>query len=85
MSKWWHTNERRVVHSVRCVGDGVIQVVRKAPMAVEVAIIVDGQPVEAIPGAPAWLSASGRAASRVIYSLAAQQLECWRAEVAATR
>ena len=80
--RWWRTNEKRTVLAVRPIDETAVQVIRKGPFLVECAVVVDGQPVPAFDDAPAWLQASGRAANRVIYGLAASQLEAWRAQAA---
>ena len=80
---WWKAAERRPVLAVRPVSDRALQVIRKGPFLVECAVIVEGQAVVTFDDAPAWLQASGRAANRIIYTLANTQLEayCERNEV----
>ena len=77
MLKWWKTNERRVVLAVRPVDEHTVQIIRKGPFLVECAVVVDGEAVAAFDAGPAWLQASGRAANRAIYGLAAAQLEAF--------
>ena len=73
--KWWTSNEKRAVLAVRPVDQHTVQVIRKGPFLVECAVVVDGEAVPASDAGPAWLQASGRAANRAIYGLAAAQLE----------
>ena len=73
--KWWTANEKRTVLAVRPVDEHTVQVIRKGPFLVECAVVVDGEAVPAVEAGPAWLQASGRAANRAIYGLAAAQLE----------
>ena len=77
MLKWWKTNERRVVLAVRPVDERTVQIIRKGPFLVECAVVVDGEAVQAFDAGPAWLQASGRAANKAIFGLAAAQLEAW--------
>ena len=62
---------------MRPVDEHAVQVIRKGPFLVECAVIVDGEAVPAFGAGPAWLQASGRAANRAIYGLAAAQLEAF--------
>ena len=71
MLKWWTANERRTVLEVRPVDERTVQVIRKGPFLVECAVVVDGEAVAVFDAGPAWLQASGRAANRAIYGLAA--------------
>ena len=73
--KWWTSNERRTVLAVRPVDERTVQVIRKGPFLVECAVVVDGEAVAVFGAGPAWLQASGRAANKAIYGLAAAQLE----------
>ena len=73
--KWRTSNERRTVLAVRPVDERTVQVIRKGPFLVECAVVVDGEAVAVFGAGPAWLQASGRAANRAIYGLAAAQLE----------
>ena len=82
--KWWTANEKRTVLAVRPVDEHTVQVIQKGPFLVECAVIVDGEAVMAFDAGPAWLQASGRAANRAIYGLAAAQLEAF-AETRAAR
>ena len=75
--KWWTSNEKRTVLAVRPVDERTVQVIRKGPFLVECAVIMDGEAVPAFDAGPAWLQASGRAANRAIYGLAAAQLEAF--------
>ena len=75
--KWWTANEKRTVLAVRPVDQHTVQVIRKGPFLVECAVVVDGEAVPAFDAGPAWLQASGRAANRAIYGLAAAQLEAF--------
>ena len=75
--KWWTANEKRTVLAVRPVDEHTVQVIRKGPFLVECAVVVDGEAVAVFGAGPAWLQASGRAANRAIYGLAAAQLEAW--------
>ena len=75
--KWWTSNEKRTVLAVRPVDERTVQVIRKGPFLVECAIVVDGEAVPAFDAGPAWVQASGRAANRAIYGLAAVQLEAF--------
>ena len=75
--KWWTANEKRTVLAVRPVNERTVQVIRKGPFLVECAVVVDGEAVAVFGAGPAWLQASGRAANRAIYGLAAAQLEAW--------
>ena len=78
MLRWWKTNEKRVVLAVRPVDEHTVQIIRKGPFLVECAVVVDGEAVAAqLEAGPAWLQASGRAANRAIYGLAAAQLEAF--------
>ena len=77
MLRWWKTNERRVVLAVRPVDERTVQVIRKGPFLVECAVVVDGEAVAVFGAGPAWLQASGRAANRAIYGLAAARLEAF--------
>ena len=79
---WWQASPQRVVLAVRPIDERACQLIRKGPFLVECAVVVGGQPVPAFDDAPAWLQASGRAANRAIYGLAASQLEAWRAQAA---
>ena len=75
--KWWTANEKRTVLAVWPVDEHTVQVIRKGPFLVECAVIVDGEAVAVFGAGPAWLQASGRAANRAIYGLAAAQLEAF--------
>ena len=77
MLKWWKTNEKRTVLAVRPVDERTVQIIRKGPFLVECAVVVDGEAVAAFGAGPAWLQATGRAANKGIYGLAAAQLEAW--------
>ena len=77
MLRWWKANERRVVLAVRPVDERTVQIIRKGPFLVECAVVVHGEAVAVFGAGPAWLQASGRAANRAIYGLAAAQLEAW--------
>ena len=77
MLRWWKTNEKRTVLAVRPVDERTVQIIRKGPFLVECAVVVDGEAVAAFGAGPAWLQASGRAANRAIYGLAAAQLEAF--------
>ena len=77
--KWWTTSEKRTVFAVRPVDERTVQVIRKGPFLVERAIVVDGEAVAVFDAGPVWLQASGRAANRAIYGLAAAQLDVGRA------
>ena len=67
----------RTVLAVRPVDQHTVQIIRKGPFLVECAVVVDGEAVQAFDAGPAWLQASGRAANRAIYGLAAAQLEAF--------
>ena len=73
--KWWTTNEKRTVLAVRPVDQRTVQIIRKGPFLVECAVVVDGEAVAVFGAGPAWLQASGRAANKAIFGLAAAQLE----------
>ena len=77
MLKWWKTNEKRTVLAVRPVNEHTVQIIRKGPFLVECAVIVDGEAVAEFGAGPVGLQASGRAANRTIYGLAAAQLEAF--------
>ena len=77
MLRWWKAGEKRVVLAVRPVDEHTVQIIRKGPFLVECAVVVDGEAVQAFDAGPAWLQASGRAANRAIYGLAAAQLEAF--------
>ena len=77
MLRWWKTNERRTVLAVRPVDERTVQIIRKGPFLVECAVVVDGEAVAAFGAGPAWLQASGRAANKAIFGLAAAQLEAF--------
>ena len=75
MLRWWKASEKRVVLAVRPVDERTVQIIRKGPFLVECAVIVDGEAVAVFGAGPAWLQATGRAANKAIYGLAAVQLE----------
>ena len=76
MLRWWKTNEKRTVLAVRPVDERTVQIIiRKGPFLVECAVVVDGEAVAVFGAGPAWLQATGRAANKAIYGLAAAQLE----------
>ena len=77
MLRWWKTNEKRTVLAVRPVDERTVQIIRKGPFLVECAVVVDGEAVAAFGAGPAWLQASGRAANKAIFGLAAAQLEAF--------
>ena len=77
MLRWWKTNEKRTVLAVRPVDEHTVQVIRKGPFPVECAVVVDGEAVAVFGAGPAWLQASGRAANKAIFGLAAAQLEAF--------
>ena len=64
-----------MVLAVRPVDERTVQIIRKGPFLVECAVVVDGEAVAVFGAGPAWLQATGRAANKAIYGLAAAQLE----------
>ena len=77
MLRWWKASEKRVVLAVRPVDEHTVQIIRKGPFLVECAVVVDGEAVAVFGAGPAWLQATGRAANRAIFTLAATQLQAW--------
>ena len=75
MLKWWKASEKRVVLAVRPVDEQTVQIIRNGPFLVECAVVVDGEAVAVFGAGPAWLQATGRAANKAIFGLAAAQLE----------
>ena len=77
MLRWWKASEKRVVLAVRPVDEHTVQIIRKGPFLVECAVVVDGEAVAVFGAGPAWLQATGRAANKAIFTLAATQLQAW--------
>ena len=82
IAEWWakvddRQNHLRIVvrDSVNLFDERTVQVIRKGPFLVECAVVVDGEAVAVFGAGPAWLQATGRAANKAIFGLAAAQLE----------